>query len=405
MRLNMFRDKLLVFLGLIILIIGVLYPQEKNTIFGIPWTWIPLWLGWLTIICFKLMNPINIKVCIIYLMFSLSVLFIVFLSSVSVDNYDIDIPHLVDVFSVLILTTLTSFILLSGVEYSKLMRLIDQFCLILCFFLLISRILENDFSREGQFLGLGPLTFSKYISIGVLCRVIHIQKISLTSLALYGFALMMADSKGPTLFLIITYLLFLIVNGKVFSFKKLSVGILMLGFIVTNERVNLFLDEVPYAIENFSSITVTNTEVDNNTTGIGSTVSGTLIRIYAISQSLEILSENLFFGIGPGQWPVVTGMTSIVYPHNSILEIWSEFGLLVLIIFLYPGWLAIKKIYQRNIYAYFALFAFMTTLTSGSVRDLRFFILFVLLTFFFSYIHKRSVYYSNNVKKEVHFYD
>ena len=397
----MFRDRLLVFLGLFILIVGVLYPQEKNMIFGIPWTWMPLWFGWATIICLKLMNPINIKVSFLYLMSALTVLFIVFLSLLSVDDYDVDLAHLIDAFSVLIFTTLTSFILLSGVEYSKLLRLTDQFFLILCFFLLISRVVDNDFSREGSFLGLGPLTFIKYISIGLLCRVIHIQKISLTSLALYGFAFLMADSKGPTLFLIVTYLLFLIVNGKVFSFKKLSVGILLLGFIVTNDRVISFLDEIPYAIENFSSITVTNTEVDNNSSGIGNEVSGTLIRIYAISQSFEILSENLLFGIGPGQWPIVTGMTSIEYPHNSILEIWSEFGLLVLIIFLYPGWLAVKKIHQRNVYAYFALFGFMTTLTSGSIRDLRFFILFVLLTFFFSYIRKRSFHYANNVKKEV----
>ena len=398
MRLNMFRDKLLVFLGLIILIIGVLYPQEKNIIFGIPWTWIPLWFGWLTILCFKLMNPINIKICFLYLIFTLSVLFIVFLSSATVEDYDIDLPHLIDVFSVLILTTLTSFILLSGVEYTKLTRLIDQFCLILCFFLLISRILDNDFSREGSFLGLGPLTFIKYISIGLLCRLIYIQKISLTSLALYGFAFVMADSKGPMLFLIITYLLFLIAEGKILALKKLSVGILMFALIATNDRVISFLSEIPYAIENFSSITLTNDDVENEL------VSGTLVRIYAISQSLEILNENFLFGIGPGQWPLVTEMTSIEYPHNSVLEIWSEYGILVLIIFLYPGWLAIKKIYQRNIYAYFALFAFMTTLTSGSARDLRFFIVFVLLTFFFSYIHKRNVYYSNNVKKEVHFH-
>ena len=391
----MFRDRLLVFLGLIILIVGVLYPQEKNMIFGIPWTWIPLWFGWVTIICLKLMNPVNIKLSFLYLMFALTVLFIVFLSSLSVDDYDVDLPHLADVFSVLILTTLTSFILLSGVGYSKLLRLTDQFSLILCFFLLISRIVDNDFSREGSFLGLGPLTFIKYVSIGLLSRVIHIQKISLTSLALYGFALAMADSKGPMLFLIVTYLLFLIVDGKVLSLKKISVGILMLGFIVTNDRVISFLDEIPYAIENFSSITLTNTDVENEL------VSGTLVRIYAISQSLEILSENFLFGIGPGQWPLVTQLTSIEYPHNSILEIWSELGLLVLIIFLYPGWLAVKKIYQRNIYAYFALFAFMTTLTSGSIRDLRFFILFVLLTFFFSYIRKRSFHYANNVKKEV----
>jgi len=369
----MAKDRLLVFTGMIILIIGVIYPQEKNIISGIWWTWVPLWFGWCVIISMSLMNKINVKISLTYILFIFIICFIIFFSHEFHFDYEIDLVHFMDVFSVLLITTITVFLLLSSVENDKFFRLVDQFSLALCFFLLLSRIVDNDFSREGTFLGLGPLTFIKYISIGLLSRLIYIQKMSLIPLIFYGFAFAMANSKGPTLFLILTYFLFLTQNTGSLSFKKLVMGIVMSFLILTNDRFLFLIDEIPILFDTFSTTTITDSSVANEE------ISGTLVRIFAISESLQILKENPYFGIGPGRWPIVTQMPSIEYPHNSILEIWTEYGLLVFFMFFYLVWLVLKELQNKNILAYFAIFSFMTTLTSGSARDLRFFIVFALL--------------------------
>ena len=389
----MFRDIILVFSGLAVLIVGVLYPQEKNTIYGIPWTWFFIWYGMVLIISLRLINSSNLRIPSFFLLYFSLIFFIILSSATFISDYKVDQFHFFDVFSVLILTTLTSYFLISGVRPDRFFYLADKFCLTLCFFLLLFRLVEFDFSREGSFLGLGPLTFIKYVSLGVLIRLIYLKKFSLIAVFLYGSAYLISDSRGPLIYVFIVYSIYLVLSLRGFSirnisFRNLSLGIvvfaLFISYAMNNARLATSFQEIPLAFIDSSDLSVTDDDVAREE------VSSIIVRLVAFAESIEILQENPFFGIGPGQWPNKTQMQSIDYPHNSLLEIWTEYGIFVLAIFLYLVWLVIKNILKGNVYGYLALFCFFTTLTSGGARDLRFFLLFALLTIFVSVFYKNT---------------
>ena len=112
-------------------------------------------------------------------------------------------------------------------------------------------------------------------------------------------------------------------------------------------------------------------------------VSSSIIRIYAYTQSVNIIFENLIFGVGAGQWASAVNLQTLEYPHNSILEIWAEFGFLPALIFFTIIFKMLLSIFRGNIFAYFAYFAFLTSLTSGTIADLRFFAFYSLLMFYY----------------------
>ena len=141
----MFRDIILVFSGLAVLIVGVLYPQEKNTIYGIPWTWFFIWYGMVLIISLRLINSSNLRIPSFFLLYFSLIFFIILSSATFISDYKVDQFHFFDVFSVLILTTLTSYFLISGVRPDRFFYLADKFCLTLCLFLLLFRLVEFDF--------------------------------------------------------------------------------------------------------------------------------------------------------------------------------------------------------------------------------------------------------------------
>ena len=216
----MYRDIILVFSGLAVLMVGVLYPQEKNTIYGIPWTWFFIWFGMVLIISLRLINSSNLKIPSFFLLYFFLIFFIILSSATFISDYKVDQFHFFDVFSVLLLTTLTSYFLISGVRPDRFFYLADKFCLTLCFFLLLFRLVEFDFSREGSFLGLGPLTFIKYVSLGVLIRLIYLKKFSLIAVFLYGSAYLISDSRGPLIYVFIVYSFFLVLSLRAFIHKK-----------------------------------------------------------------------------------------------------------------------------------------------------------------------------------------
>lgn len=363
------------------LVLGVIYPEDKNTLFGIPWTWFFIWFGLCLILFFKIYDSKRLGLIAGFFIFIIFVIIYnyvgLFLGHITYINFN----HYLEHFSTLFITSSIVFLLLSHFDKQIIPVVLDKFALMMCFGLLVTRLLEFDFSREGFFLGLGPLTFIKYVSIGFLSRLFFLKRWSASTIFLYMFAFIVAASKGPLLFLAVIVLFKLIMENEL-NFKTIILFSLFSSMIFfSSDRINTFVNEVQNLLISDEITVVSNEDV------FFENVSSTLIRIYSINKTIELIQDNYIFGVGAGQWPKEAGLPSVSYPHNSILEIWSEYGLLPLMIFIFILLRLLKECLNSNLYGYLALFAFLTTMTSGTIADLRFFAVYAMLTFYLNSMH------------------
>ena len=73
-------------------------------------------------------------------------------------------------------------------------------------------------------------------------------------------------------------------------------------------------------------------------------------RMQMYSQALDIWAEHPIFGAGIGGWPVLSGWgDQRMYPHNMILEVLSEFGIVGLALWGLPFAYALYKFIHRHI--------------------------------------------------------
>jgi len=377
-------DHFFLFLALGLLIVGSLGFEDKILLYGIPWTWFAILSGWFFIFAFRLLDYKKSLLIIKFFTLLVAIIIFVLINYIFFIDGAINYGHLSHHLSTLFITSCTVFIIASKLDLEKFFIITDRFCLIICFALLIARIITFDFGREGTFLGLGPLTFIKYISLGVLVRVLFIKKLSLIPIFLYGFAFFVANSRGPTLFLLLSIFGWLIFHSKFsrsfFAIPALALILFLLSF---NTRMNSFIEEIQVIPSVLDNISIEDSEIYSES------ISGTIARAYSLKLSWDMIKEDPIFGIGPGQWPKITGLESMKYPHNSVMEIWSEYGLLPVLIFIFVILSVIREFFKKNPFSILAIFAFMTTLTSGSIRDLRFLAFLILMTLFYKYLVER----------------
>jgi O-antigen ligase len=117
-------------------------------------------------------------------------------------------------------------------------------------------------------------------------------------------------------------------------------------------------------------------------------ISGTLARLIAINSSIELILKQPFFGWGIGSWPYLTGLHYLEYPHNSILEIWFEYGIFGIVVFGYFVASSCCGLLRKNPFSLFVIFCAFLSLTTGSIRDLRLLIFFVILAYHFMIKYK-----------------
>lgn len=216
---------------------------------------------------------------------------------------------------------------------------------------------------------------------------------------IFLFALLcLLGGKGPLIFVIICSLIYFIVKfnyNKWYylnksSFKLILGGLLLLGFFsiffINAENENLLLER---------TITrLTNIGTDNST----------LERIDFIRFSLNTIFEsplNLFFGKGIGSFGYeYTGFDQIAYPHNFILEIVFETGLVGLILFVaFLCYCLQGKGERRYISIFCVLYIILNMLKSMSLEGLR-----IPLTFIYIYgIYKNLMSHKTNFPIKLYF--
>lgn len=127
--------------------------------------------------------------------------------------------------------------------------------------------------------------------------------------------------------------------------------------------------------------------------GMGDFDGSSTERGFYITRSWDIITSspfNFFFGTGAGSFGVeLYNIDAIGSPHNIILEVWLEFGLIGLILITL---LFFSMIFRRkpcgNISVYVIIYLFLNLMKSGSLQEMRVFMTFFILYSYYPNLNK-----------------
>jgi O-antigen ligase len=370
--------QLRVYYAMVLMIVGVLYPEEKTLIAGVSWPPFIAIIG--IILIFALKQKLNDGVVLsgLMILLTMSVIFFSLLLSLVGINEAPSTEFLLRHYLTLIITTIVCFLLVSDLSVSLIIKCIYRFIFGLSIMLLLLRLSLLDFTREGSFLGLGPLTFARYVCVGWIAQIYLDKRIRALPSIVFTLALILADSKGPILFLMITITILFSIGGQL-NWKRTAMLVFTFGilFAVSGRFVALTSDLNALVSGELSTTNVVAFEEQTEAEAISST----LARVIAVTSSFEFIAERPLIGWGIGSWPKLTGLEYLEYPHNSILEIWFEYGIYGLAVFMFFVVRAAKGALLGNPFSFFVIYCGLLSTTTGSIKDLRVLLFFTLLTY------------------------
>jgi hypothetical protein len=239
----------------------------------------------------------------------------------------------------------------------------------------------SSFVRTYLSLGdaLGLLIISYSLSVNYIWNKNVDQLISLFSFLL----LLLIGARGPLFFTIIVMFCDLIFRknreSKKWSLKQLIiVSIIPFIYIFINYQdvvVDLFLSSM-------SRITLL---VETLFSSTGKLESSSAERVRYAKLSLDIIFENFsnfFVGTGIGSFRMeISGVDGREYPHNQILEVWTELGLVGFIIYSVFVVSLLQKRIRNYIYIsdLIILYCILNLLKSSSLVDIRMSMCFICL--------------------------
>jgi len=221
----------------------------------------------------------------------------------------------------------------------------------------------------------------KYLDVGFLAGILvlivlfgcpgmnRIFKILL--IGLNGWAILISAARGPLLFLL--FILFIRAAVSIYKFFRTSwtfkfknILYLFTGFGIVAAGIYYIMDKYSVLLER--SLTRLSQVTDSASASVSE-------RVVMISFSIDKTLENgyrFLFGYGIGSYGILYGgIDGRLYPHNVILEIAFELGIMGVLIFLFLLFLYTRKIrYNLN---YLLIFAYLllNSLKSYSLIDLR----------------------------------
>jgi hypothetical protein len=117
-----------------------------------------------------------------------------------------------------------------------------------------------------------------------------------------------------------------------------------------------------------------------------------MVRVDHLTTSYNLIfhhAKGFLFGYGWGSYGIVSGGSDERwYPHNMILEIWVETGLVGLVLFLIFLIYTCRRNFKNNPFSWVFLFLFLNVMKSSSLVDLRLFFGFLAIVEVYS---KRKV--------------
>ncbi|MGD2086253.1 MAG: hypothetical protein PVH61_08720 [Candidatus Aminicenantes bacterium] len=235
---------------------------------------------------------------------------------------------------------------------------------------------------------------TRYLDIGYLAGLIILivafvcpqmkKFIKLLLIGINAWTLLVSAARGPMLFLALVLVIRLGVSFVTFMKKSWRLNLKNIFYIVAG--VGLLGTAAYYLIDRYAlllerSITRLLMLLDPQHS------SSILERVTQVSYSFGKIFENaanFLFGLGIGSFGILyEGVDERNYPHNVILEIWFELGLIGMILFIMLLWVYFKKIRLRLDFVLISIYLLLNSLKSYSLIDLRimFGILSVLLIY------------------------
>jgi hypothetical protein len=230
--------------------------------------------------------------------------------------------------------------------------------------------------RYVPFLMFGPITFARLMGIGLVISLFLVRGVSrLLLVGLFGLAVIWTTSKGPILSALVVVLMWIIFDAKrpAENFSRL------LGFAAITAAAVFLILQSGLDITKLGRLGALLTVSGEDVIRQGSTDSIS-IRYWLGIYSLQLIADQPM-GVGLGGWATSVAQNfSLIYPHNLMLELWSEGGLLAgsFALLGFCGFLFAPS----SIWKYVALFLLLAQMFSGDLLDGRYLLIFGLLSFF-----------------------
>ena len=250
------------------------------------------------------------------------------------------------------------------------------------FMLSLIGLFAGDVTITGRIsaLGGGPIVFARWMNVGlIILFFINQGKINKTSLLLMLFFLFLslaAGSRGPIFSLFITFLAYFI-----FNFQNIFVRVFLYSSVI-------------FSVAIFSGISSSQIDFGKIERLVTKDSRSQNARALFALRSLDLVTHYPL-GVGLGNWQIYinkvkpTHLLKHDYPHNLILEIFTELGVFSGIIFLFLLFYILfynyKKMYLYKDYEYsfypllfyLQLYLVINSFFSGSLNDSR--LLFVIM--------------------------
>lgn len=237
--------------------------------------------------------------------------------------------------------------------------------------------LGADYLVTGQTIGAGflvLLAYSLHIFFSASFPKLH-QKSYLIATVLGAtlfYVLINLGGRGPVLAVGLSFILLYFLNGLFRSYSLLAKHFYIFVFIflgVFQLFNNILKHSTPLVIERATKI------FDQNFNIVDTTLT---LRIEYYISACKAFLNHFFFGLGFGGWPVFHGLGEVRWhPHNILLEILAETGIVGFALFIWLLWAVFRKfsiklvIYNLQVSVIFIVFvfSFINAMKTGDIVD------------------------------------
>lgn len=224
------------------------------------------------------------------------------------------------------------------------------------------------FNRQVLFFMNGPIVFARIMGIGAILSFFCLKsKLRFLVTGVFLAAMFWTESKGPVFAVILTYFIFLSIP---LNPKRLAV-LIMAGIALVTLTLVAFayedvLSDLPVFGRYFQTLDFSQTSTSNSNG----------LRMFYMRGSMALLAANPILGVGLGGWGAAMYLPSATYPHNLLLEVLTEMGLIMGPLFLIPYVMFLRTRNRVSPYYYVGIFFWLASLVSGDILDSRYILVF-----------------------------
>lgn len=359
--------------GLVTLLIGSWTPDPRLDFSGIP-------VGLILLIAMSLLivaRPIGSRI----LSNSLIVQFPLLLSGITLIWSD-DVAMGTDKLATLLISGNIAFILfavtIERIGLVAFSRILVFFLTTLLIVAVVYKLRLGFFKRDVLYFLNGPIVFARLMSIAAVLSMFVFKK-WLRILTVCGFflAIVWTQSKGPLTAVVVSlvaYGFFQVPKGKRWlTVLWMSGGLAVMVIIV----LSLGIDGSSIGRLGILYVLLSG---DFDAISEGQNLSSLGVRFGMWTHSWELIQSQPF-GVGLGGWAANVDFSGAQdYPHNLVLEFWSEAGIIIGSLACLPMMLFL--VFRKNVLSFVALCLLMAQMVSGDLGDARFLLVFSLLACF-----------------------